>query len=138
MRHEGLLGVDPVPGGFLFTYADGSAPIFVPLDPGVPVPAAGTGDGAAARSDAKAVATPASSRPAASATDELTTTGRRRDEEADAIKALVKLELKTADARELVRRAKESLASRGAPIEAGALVHEALCLMPSPGDRWSA
>ena len=133
MRHEGLLAIDPVPGGFVFTSAAGGPPVFVPLDRGVALPAPPAGDSPAPGSAPVRSAVERTPPPPQSGEDARAAAIREAEE--DAVKALVVLETRRRDARASVRHAMASLTSRGATIDASALLTEALRLSPSPAPR---
>jgi hypothetical protein len=120
MRHAGLLTIEAVADGFLFTFADGSPPRFAPLDRGAAIRAVAS---VGARATPRAPSVWSSS---ATGGPRLGAGSVRELVEDGAVKALVVLELTKTEARELVHRAVRSLEGRGAPIDEGALVGEAL------------
>ena len=122
MRHEGLMGIEVLPLGYRFTFADGSPPRFAARERGPAIQAA------AAEAAARATSTWSSCATGATGSRAPGRAGRTLQEDvvATAIDALVVLELKRTEARELVRTARGALEGRGAPIDESALVAEAL------------
>jgi hypothetical protein len=134
MRHEGLLGIEPVATGFRFTFADGSPTRFAAFDRGVaasPTLAASPPDLSAPTPACAASTSEQGPRPAEDAVAATTT----HEAEEDALKALLVLQATKREARDMLQRALCSLVSRRASIDASALVTEALGFWPGSAGR---